>query len=294
MKLHIGQSDLVSLATADRHRVLADMRSFGFSKVRYEVPVHAWGFPWQPYNWEPVRQTQMALQAARMEALPVLGAHQPLLWKLSAKQYGQWCVDALKLISDTTSHLPSQVEIWNEPNLISFWSKADPKTFYPYAQEAYDRIKAAFPSVEVVLAGMAAYDTAIQWPFIGGAKAPDDFVVTMLGQAKARPFFDRLAYHPYNLTPGGKTAEPSALLFGIQMLSEMNKIRPGVLVTEFGFSGAGTVRDADWLLKELELLDVDEAYLYCWRNTGGEKFGLVDEKNQPKEPYYSTVKGLIL
>lgn len=291
MKLHIGQSNLVSLQRADRQRVLADMRAFGFTGVRFEVPFHAWSFPWQAYNWQPVIDTMRDVESADIEGLPVLGAHMPFFWKPSAAQYGGWVSKAMTTLQAV--QLVRQVEVWNEPNLISFWSKADPKTFYPYAQAAYDSIKAAYPSVEVVLAGMAAYDTAIQWPFVGGAKAPDSFINTMTTLAKGKKFYDRLGYHAYNLTEGDRVAEPTATLFGIKMLNTLRQIHPDVLVTEFGFAGPGDAQAVDWLTKELALLNADEAYLYCWRNSDGEKFGLVDENNRPKQPYYDAVKALL-
>lgn len=294
MKFHIGQSDLVILGDADRRGVLAAIKDFGFTKVRFEVPFHAWSFPWQPYNWNPLSKTIAAVEAADLEALPVLGAHRPVFWKPSAKQYGEWCVQALNVLN--THQLIRQVEVWNEPNLINFWPKASPETFFPFADAAYDRIKAERPETEVVLAGMAAAATGIQWPFIGGPKDPVAFVTRLTELAKGRKFYDRLAYHPYNLTEGFTLAEPGPDVFGIKALPRVQALSPGVqvLVTEVGYVNTGSLDTYQDLAKHLSLLSgQDEIYLYCWRDTGGEKFGLVNTKGAPKNPYHDLVRDTV-
>ncbi len=287
--LNICQSNLVSLASADRRKMLADMRAFGFVKVRFEVPLHAQLFAGQKYNWDPLRNTMADIENADMEALPVLGAHLPIFWKPTATQYATWAATALAVAQ--VAQLVRQVEVWNEPNLSNFWPKADPVSFYPFAQAAYDAIKAVYPNTEVILSGLAASTNAKPFLWTGGTKDPVAFLAAMTSAAQGRKYFDRLAYHAYSVTEGWASKRPAPDVFGISRLASLQILDPELIVTEFGFNDANA---SSYIVDQMiQMKTVPEAYLFNWRDADGEKFGLVDAKNKPKQPYYDTVKALV-
>ena len=84
------------------------------------------------------------------------------------------------------------VEIWNEPNAISFYTpKPDPSGYVDLLKAAYPKVKAVDPSV-VVLGGSMGSITDVA----GKAINPVAYLSQMYA-AGARPYFDALTFHPY-------------------------------------------------------------------------------------------------
>lgn len=80
-------------------------------------------------------------------------------------------------------------EIWNEPNLASFWRPTPSPTAYAaLLRGAYDAVHAADSSATVVSAGLSP---------AGGTFAPTKFLASMY-LAGAAGTFDALGFHPYS------------------------------------------------------------------------------------------------
>lgn len=103
-------------------------------------------------------------------------------------------------------------EIWNEPNLGSFWKPTpDPEAYTALLVAASDAIHEVDPSVTVVSAGLgpAGEPDALQGKYNQiGVRA---FLEAMY-DAGARGYFDALGHHPYTI-PGGPTVTDSWAAF---------------------------------------------------------------------------------
>lgn len=92
---------------------------------------------------------------------------------------------------DVTHH-----EIWNEPNLLTFWGAlANPAEYTALLKGAYTAIKKVQPSSTVVAAGLSPGAGAV------------DFIKGMYA-AGAKVYFDAAAMHPY-VFPSGIDATPN-------------------------------------------------------------------------------------
>jgi polysaccharide biosynthesis protein PslG len=80
-------------------------------------------------------------------------------------------------------------EVWNEPNLASYWRpQPDPQAYTSLLASAYTAIHAAAPAVTVVSAGLSP---------AGGTYAPIKFLAAMYLDG-AHGSFDALGFHPYS------------------------------------------------------------------------------------------------
>ncbi|HEX2923573.1 MAG TPA: hypothetical protein VHS28_06055, partial [Chloroflexota bacterium] len=83
------------------------------------------------------------------------------------------------------------VEVWNEPNLASFWGgkKPDAAAYVRLLKAAYEAAKKADPSVTVVSGGLGPTGTA------NDEAIPDDTYLQQMYDAGARSYFDVLGAH---------------------------------------------------------------------------------------------------
>lgn len=82
-------------------------------------------------------------------------------------------------------------EIWNEPNLRSFWGDgANAAAYTQLLKATYPKIKAANPSATVLTAGVAPATTG------GGDIAPETFIAQIYANG-GKGYFDAVAVHPY-------------------------------------------------------------------------------------------------
>jgi hypothetical protein len=82
-------------------------------------------------------------------------------------------------------------EVWNEPNMHSFWANPDPVRYTALLKAAYPAVKASDPTALVIGGSLAPSDGAPTNPTLATTYLEGMY------QAGARGFFDRLAYHPY-------------------------------------------------------------------------------------------------
>jgi hypothetical protein len=83
-------------------------------------------------------------------------------------------------------------EVWNEPNLQTFWGDGASAAAYTALLKAtYPKIKAAAPNTTVLSGGLAPATTG------GGDIAPESFVAQIYAYG-GRNFLDAVAVHPYS------------------------------------------------------------------------------------------------
>lgn len=94
------------------------------------------------------------------------------------------------------------VEIWNEPNNVTFWQPAPNPAFYStMLRDAYSAIKVADPRMVVISAGLAPE------PNNGTDIAPITFTQAMY-QHGAKGYFDAFGDHPYSYPATPSEYEP--------------------------------------------------------------------------------------
>lgn len=214
-------------------------------------------------------------------------------------------------------------EIWNEPNLTTFWSPLPNVADYSdNLKQAYIEIKKVDPTVMVISAGLSA---AADVP--GGSIAPITFVNGMYN-AEANNYFDALGLHPYSYPVSPDYVAPW------NSWQQMYKIRDVMIsrgdngkkiwITEYGVptGGPGKMRNLDELtfnygsdyMSELteeylvkrtaEIYSQNRSWLggffwYSLRNNGTDVsdpenfFGLV-RNDWSKKNAFNTLKGILI
>jgi hypothetical protein len=181
---------------------LANMRSIGLSWVRIDA-----NWSWIQYggptsfDWSVLDQTVQAIIAAGMQ--PDLIIDDTPAWARAAGAGSQDVGEPASASAYATfagevaaRYGPMGVnayEIWNEPNIVAFWTPApNPSLYTSMLKDAYASIKAVQPDSTVISGGLApaADDSA-------GDIAPVEFLQDMYADG-AEGSFDGLGYHAYS------------------------------------------------------------------------------------------------
>lgn len=183
------------------------------------------------------------------------------------------------------------IELWNEPDLSSFWVTRDPVAFTRMIQRAYPVAKGMAPNTTFVLGSPTYLGLATGWferCFTAGIKG----------------HYDALAVHPYlspaDLPPDAPASDWS--IRGIKQLAALRGTTP-LWATEFGWSthantgteanhkrGVSEAQQADYTalaIDELDAQGVERAYVYTDRDMSGNdpheaNFGLFRSDWSPK------------
>ena len=193
-------------------------------------------------------------------------------------------------------------QVWNEPNLPSFWRPyEDPEGYARLLQPSVQALRQSVPNKPVVMAGMAYYS---QMPVRGG------LMLESLGQLGVQQLGTVVAYHPYSQEP--ESDEPGAHDFILRSQQLNQTLRgaqvPGIWATEWGWSSyqgpkelqeiIGEDGQADYVLRRLALmsaLDYDRIFLFALADLDSrasardQHYGLLDLNGQPK-PVYRALK----
>ncbi len=165
-------------------------------------------------------------------------------------------------------------QIWNEPNLSSFYSPAvDPAGYAALVKAAAPAIRAVDPDAQILLAGLTG--TKSNEKRMSSAR----FLTELYAVLDVEAAFDGIAVHPYNRTVRGTLDQIDAA----RAIADLNGDDAGLWVTEFGWASAGKrheglvksrdgqARVLERALERLELnaerWDVRAAYWYAWRDT---------------------------
>lgn len=156
--------------------------------------------------------------------------------------YPQWADICVQLVQRWGPNLAG-IEIWNEANLKQFWTAptgASPKDYTDLLKACYPKLKAASPSVPVLVGGISDNQTTST---LAGNMSISDFLSGMYSNG-AKGNYDAMAYHPYPAGIAG-TATWDAAVRQVQGLMTQNGDSSPVWITEVGYSstGDGTVTD---------------------------------------------------
>ena len=159
------------------------------------------------WNWAPFDRVVAGARARGIEVLALITYTPP--WARPPGTTGRYAPDPALYAAFARAvarrYAPRGVhayEIWNEPNVPSFWQPApDPAAYARLLQAAYPAIKAADPRATVVTGGTAPAATD------GRSYAPIDFVRAMYA-AGAHGSFDALGHHPYTFPAFPRVERP--------------------------------------------------------------------------------------
>jgi hypothetical protein len=120
-------------------------------------------------------------------------------------------------------------EVWNEPNLALFWPpEPDVEEYFALLIATHETIRAADPTAQVVLGGMAG--TGVN---PGGGGYLQD-----LYDAGAAPYFDVISIHPYSHPMFGAEPVRSVVESVRTVLNQNGDPATPIWVTEIGWSDA--------------------------------------------------------
>jgi len=104
-------------------------------------------------------------------------------------KYAQFAAEAVERYAAMGVHT---YEVWNEPNIVGFWTPApDPAAYTNLLEAAYPAIKSADPHATVLTGGTAPA------PSDGKDVSPVDFLAGIYANGGAGSF-DAVAHHPYS------------------------------------------------------------------------------------------------
>ena len=251
-------ADLTARAGANVHRVTVDWRWVEPQRDRYD---------WAIYD-----DIYRAMMARGVKPLLVLIFAPEWSWKgdHDCTQFGQDCrfppnprndSEWREMAALLARRYPQAagIEIWNEPNLASFWGPApDPRRYADLLRQAHGAVKEANPSMRVIGGSMNNVQTA------AGGDVPMGEFTRALYSHGAKGAMDALSLHPYPLSPNDFS-------FMLENLEEVRSARDKagdeetpLWVTEIGLSTTGALeqggalsedQQARGLVALLELLD---------------------------------------
>jgi hypothetical protein len=239
----------------------------GMSTLPYLFGTPAWAAGLDGWYCEPETCVRLAPRsdASRQEFASFAGA--------AARRYGPG--GAFWRQHDDLRPLPIRIwQIWNEPNLSSFWGPAvDPMAYGELVKAAAPAIRAADPSAQILLAGLTGTKTNSKR--MSSARFLNQ-LYTVPGVTAA---FDGIAVHPYNRTVRGTLGQVRAA----RRIATAHGDDAGLWVTELGWASAGKRRwglvkspdgQARMLRRALKGLernaarwDVRAAYWFTWRDS---------------------------
>jgi hypothetical protein len=165
-------------------------------------------------------------------------------------------------------------QIWNEPNLSSFYHPAvDPIGYATLVEAGAAAIRSQDPDATVLLAGLTGTKTnAKRW-------STTAFLTQLYAVPRIAASFDGIAVHPYNRSAGGTIDQIEAA----RAVATANGDKAGIWVTEVGWASAGKrrwglVKSPDGqarslrkaytrLIEDAPRLGVRAVYWYAWRDT---------------------------
>ncbi|MCX7918511.1 MAG: hypothetical protein N3A72_02655 [bacterium] len=164
-------------------------------------------------------------------------------------------------------------EIWNEPNILPFWSpKPNPADYAALLKECYIAAKNADPNCIVVAGALAGVDES----FLRG-----------MYQHGAKGYFDALSYHTYGQNPPERYIQNEINLIR-KIMAEFGDDKP-IWMTETGYytgpAGISEEQQAKWIVR---------SHL-CWLSAGVDKIfelTMLDWTDDPNTPDGTSFRGI--
>jgi hypothetical protein len=165
-------------------------------------------------------------------------------------------------------------QIWNEPNLSSFYGPSvNPLGYGALVQAAAAAIRTEDPDAQIVLAGLTGTKTNAK------RMSSARFLIQLYSITDIADAFDGIAVHPYNRTARGLLDQVQT----VRGVADAHGDDAGLWVTELGWASAGKRREGlvktqsgqaralelalDGLQRNAERWNVQAAYWYAWRDT---------------------------
>lgn len=312
-KVGISVGDnLALLNDQELDAALADIASLGVSWLRFDM---AWSAAQRngpaSYDWLRFDRIVAAANRHNLKMMPIL-TYTPK-WARKPE-----CVDSMKCApadpdafarytaEAVARYAPQGIhtwEIWNEPNISSFWEPyPDAAAYSDLLKRSYASIKSVDPQATVVSAGLAPTSNS------DGRIAPRDFLISMYGFG-AKAYFDAVGYHPYSYP-----SLPSVLhsWSGWSQMSDLNQSIRSIMIdngdsnkqvwgTEFGVPTGGR-GDVNETLQAQSYRDAIEQindkpwmatlFIYTYRDLSNDPstvesfFGMIRFDGAKKPAYY--------
>lgn len=198
-------------------------------------------------------------------------------------------------------------QVWNEPNLPSFWQPfEDPERYARLLQISTEALRSQAPGRQVVMGGMAYYS---QMPVRGG------LMLSALGKLGVQQLGTVIAYHPYSQYPEGDDPKARDFIERARLLNGQLRgvVAPGIWADEWGWSSyagpkeeqniIGEQGQADFVLRRLALmsaLDYDRIFLFALSDLDSrasardQHYGLLRLDGTPKPVYLALQRFLAL
>lgn len=239
------QRDLARMAESGGHWVRLDI---DWSRIE---PVQG------TFDWT---TTDRAIASARDAGLEVIGlvTYTPA-WTRPSGTSSHWPPDESTTFAAFTgtaaARYAQQVgtwEIWNEPNLVTFWSSGpDPERYARLLVDASAAVRRADPSATILSGGLASV------PDLPPARIDPITFVRNLYAAGAGPAFDGVSIHPYTY-PTLPSRSPDGMFLRLPdlhaLMVDRGDAEKGIWITEFG-SPTGNGPRAVTPEQQAEILD---------------------------------------
>jgi polysaccharide biosynthesis protein PslG len=310
-----GMSDpsLLTESTAVQDAQLAGMKRIGITSIRFDAN---WASV-QPdgpesYDWSQIDNAVSSARQAGMSvdliidgcpqwaAVPNAG-NSSFVQPASSAAYSQFAADVAQRYAPQGVNI---FEIWNEPNISTFWQpNPDPAAYTDDLKAAYASIKKVDPQATIVSGGLAPIVNASP-----GFMTAVSFLQAMY-QDGAKGYFDALGYHPYSFpdlpatrvtTTGWSQMDESDPSLRSIMVSYGDGDKP-IWLTEFGAPSAGANGVGQFMqaenfseaIQDSKTTDwIGALYIYTWQDTPGtaadDYFGLLTAQGARK-PAFSQV-----
>lgn len=275
----IADSDVWGMSQADVDKTMDMIKATNVTAVRLMIPWAGVEATKGNLDWSSIDKT---VNSAASRGLAVVGlVNATPRWAVatggqylssrpaSPEVYGEFVA---KFVQRYVGKIAA-VEIWNEPNAVTFYTPApDPAGYVDLLKAAYPKVKAVDPSV-VVLGGSlgSIIDVAVV------AINPVSYLTQMYA-AGAKQYFDALSFHPYHYNlkfSEGVGVANSAALQMMQMRQIMvanGDESKRIWATEYGqpASKGGEANEnafiSDILLKWQELPYAGPMFIYTTRD----------------------------
>lgn len=228
-----GPHDWENVTQATLTTYFTEMAALGIKHVRFSAIWEQIEPTRNTYNWAQIDRHVNTALAAGLEPLVIL------LWspdwagtfETSGTTYMADWGEFATALALRFAGVVKTYEIWNEPNIDTFWLNGNANTFIPFFKTAANAIHAAVPTAKVLTPGMAPADTT------GTTTAPLEFLTAMYQQGAAQ-LADGIGLHPYSfpdLPNSGATWHQWTMLpqFKSLMASYGDANKP-IWITEYG------------------------------------------------------------
>lgn len=261
------------------------------------------------YDWSGFDPVVALAREFDIQLLPVVGSTPQWAWSDPVERSAPADVAdyARFLTAAVDRYQPlgiSAWEIWNEPNMKTFWPpKPDPVGYARLLRAGYAAVKAADPTATVISGGLAPAPAS--GPLVGGLRywGAVDFMTRVYAEAPEGPF-DAVGFHPYSfpLMPDNRAGYNgwSIMTRQIRELMRANgDLQKRIWLTEYGApTGGGGVTEDEQAAMVREAFALVRGYAwagplfwYSYHDLGDDPankedwFGLVRAPGDPKPAF---------